>query len=167
MMASGTSVVLQKEQLMYEDDPFIQAAPIQPEIFLSIKKKTGNDRMVLGIKRIYEKASITDGKRVLIDGLWPRGIRRSTANIDAWIKDVAPSKDLRLWFAHDPKKWMGFKKRYERELQKNKALNHLVELAKKNDITLLYASQDEKHNNAVVLMDVLKKKVKLKKSQSN
>ncbi len=117
---------------------------------------TSGEIVLLGIKRIYEKASITDGKRILVDRLWPRGVRRSTSNIDAWMKDIAPSEKLRKWFNHDPRKWMLFKKRYEAELKKNSALRALQEKVNIEDITLVYAAQDEKRNNATVLASFLK-----------
>jgi len=115
--------------------------------------------MLLGIKRIYDKAEITDGKRILIDRLWPRGVRKSTANIDMWLKDVAPSDDLRKWFSHDPSKWEEFKKRYKKELEKNPALQQLLDIIRKSDVTLIYASKDTEHNNAVVLKEVIEELV--------
>ncbi|MDE1823632.1 MAG: DUF488 domain-containing protein [Candidatus Micrarchaeota archaeon] len=115
---------------------------------------------MINIKRIYDKASITDGKRILIDGLWPRGIRKSTANIDLWMKEVAPSKELRLWFSHDPKKWEAFRKRYSKELEQNKAFETLLNMAKGGDVTLLYATTDDEHNNAVVLLEMLSRELK-------
>ena len=115
--------------------------------------------MLLGIKRIYEKAEVTDGKRILVDGLWPRGVRRSTANIDKWVKEVAPSKELRQWFSHDPAKWKSFESKYKKELESNKTLDSLVELAIKEDITLVYGSKDTERNNAVVLEEVLKERI--------
>lgn len=115
--------------------------------------------MLLGIKRIYEKAEVTDGKRILVDGLWPRGVRRSTANIDKWVKEVAPSKELRQWFSHDPAKWKSFESKYKKELESNKMLDSLVELAIKEDITLVYGSKDTERNNAVVLEEVLKERI--------
>ena len=115
--------------------------------------------MLLGIKRIYEKAEVTDGKRILVDGLWPRGVRRSTANIDKWVKEVAPSKELRQWFSHDPAKWKSFESKYKKELESNKMLDSLVELAIKEDITLVYGSKDTERNNAVVLEEVLKERM--------
>ncbi len=115
--------------------------------------------MLLGIKRIYDKAEITDGKRILIDRLWPRGVRKSTANIDMWLKDVAPSDDLRKWFSHDPSKWEEFKIRYKKELERNPALQQLLDIIRKSDVTLVYAAKDTEHNNAVVLKEVIEKLV--------
>ncbi len=116
--------------------------------------------MLLGIKRIYDKVELTDGKRVLVDGLWPRGVRRSTANIDEWMKDVAPSKKLRMWFSHDPEKWVEFKKKYRKELEGNPAMATLVEMARNEDITLIYATKEEKYNNAVVLAEAVREALK-------
>ena len=115
--------------------------------------------MLLGIKRIYEKVEVTDGMRILIDRLWPRGVKKSTAHIDKWMRETAPSNELRLWFNHDPAKWEEFNKKYEKELEGSKALDELTELAKNNDVTLVYAAHDTEHNNAVVLSELLKKRL--------
>ena len=116
--------------------------------------------MMIRLKRVYERIEVTDGERVLVDRLWPRGIRRSTSNIDIWVKNVAPSDELRKWFAHDPKKWMRFKMRYRKELKDNRALDKLVQIVLNADpVTLLYSSKDQKHNNAVVLFEVLKRRL--------
>jgi Uncharacterized conserved protein len=95
---------------------------------------------MIKVKRVYDKADITDGDRILVDRLWPRGIRRSTPNIDVWIKDVAPSDELRKWFAHDPAKWKAFKEKYRKELASNKALDKLIEYinSKDSDIPLFH-----------------------------
>ena len=113
--------------------------------------------MLLGIKRIYDKAGITEGKRVLVDRLWPRGVKRSTSNIDVWLREVAPSTELREWFSHDPEKWEEFKERYRKELKGNKAFDELVKMAREGDITLIYSSKDETHNNAEVLQEEIQK----------
>ncbi|MCB1030705.1 MAG: DUF488 domain-containing protein [Acidimicrobiales bacterium] len=107
------------------------------------------------IKRIYESASDTDGRRILVDRLWPRGVSKAEALLDEWFRDVAPSNDLRHWFGHDPAKWDEFCSRYRSELADNKALNSLVEECMKGTTTLLFAAHDVEHNNAVVLRDVL------------
>ncbi len=107
------------------------------------------------IKRVYDRYSPNDGTRILIDRLWPRGIKKEEAKIDLWIKDIAPSDDLRKWFAHDPKKWNEFKKKYSAELKKKKDLcNEIVNKGKAN-ISLIYAAKDEEHNNAAVLKEYL------------
>ncbi len=108
------------------------------------------------IKRIYEKPDNSDGFRVLVDHLWPRGISKEKAALDLWLKDIAPSNELRIWFAHDPKKWMAFKTKYTAEIKRNKeASNQLKEITKKQKkVTLLYAAKDEEHNEALVLKNM-------------
>lgn len=123
--------------------------------------------VLLGIKRIYDKASITDGKRILVDRLWPRGVRRSTSNIDIWLKDIAPSEELRKWFNHEPKRWEEFKRRYIKELHNNSALKNLMERIAVEDVTLVYASKDNRRNNAVVLASLLKKTAPKKDEKKN
>ena len=109
---------------------------------------------MIQIKRAYEKASAQDGKRVLVDRLWPRGVSKAKLRLDAWKKDIAPSTKLRQWFGHDPKGWAEFKKRYKAELRGSKA--ELKALAKSGKrITLVYGAKDPAHNNAVVLQDML------------
>lgn len=111
--------------------------------------------MGVSIKRVYEIPKPTDGKRVLVDRLWPRGITKEKAKIDLWLKDVAPSDALRKWFGHDPDKWQEFQRRYRAELKGNPALAELKALARQGRVTLVYAAKDEKHNNAVVLRSIL------------
>jgi uncharacterized protein YeaO (DUF488 family) len=109
------------------------------------------------LKRVYEDASPDDGTRVLVDRLWPRGLKRDAAMIDLWLKDVAPSDKLRRWFNHDPARWAEFRKRYRVELaesvQETKTLRGLT--AGNKPVTLLFAAKDREHNNAVVLSDWL------------
>ncbi|MGC8776407.1 MAG: DUF488 domain-containing protein [Candidatus Micrarchaeia archaeon] len=119
--------------------------------------------MLVGIKRIYDKREITDGKRILVDALWPRGVKRGTSNIDLWMKEVAPSTELRKWFAHDPSKWNEFKKKYMEELSKNEHVSKLLDLVKNEDVTLVYAARDTEHNNAVVIAEYIKQKLEEKK----
>jgi uncharacterized protein YeaO (DUF488 family) len=122
------------------------------ETFLS------EEKVMLKIKRIYDPVSPGDGRRILVDRLWPRGIKKEDAAIDEWFKDIAPSADLRKWFAHDPAKWIEFERRYREELRyKTDFVDRLRKAARKTTITLLYSARDEKHNNAVVLMDVIGK----------
>ncbi len=116
--------------------------------------------MLIGIKRIYDKAEVTDGTRVLVDRLWPRGVKKSTAHIDKWVKEVAPSDELRTWFGHDPEKWDEFRKKYLKELESNDAVVSLVSFVSRNDVTLIYAARDTEHNNAVVLSEFLAEKLK-------
>ena len=109
-------------------------------------------------KRIYEKPSSEDGCRILVDRLWPRGVRKDKAHIDMWVKDVAPSDSLRKWFGHDQKKWDKFYIRYEEELwDKWDAVEKIKEYERElGTVTLLYAAKDELHNNAIVLGDLIK-----------
>ena len=111
--------------------------------------------MTVKLKRAYESPATCDGKRILVDRLWPRGVAKAQANIDLWLKEVAPSTELRKWFAHDPEKWPEFSKRYRAELKDNPALAELKSLADHGDITLVYGTSDERHNQAVVLKKLL------------
>ncbi|MCL5427673.1 MAG: DUF488 family protein [Candidatus Marsarchaeota archaeon] len=116
--------------------------------------------MLLGIKSIYDKTGITDGRRILVDRLWPRGVRRSTANIDTWMKDIAPSNALRLKL-HAHSEWYPvFKKRYVAELEENPLVNVLINRSRREDIMLLYASRNHRQNNAVVLLGFLKGRIR-------
>lgn len=118
--------------------------------------------MQLAIKRVYDAPSPEDGRRILVDRLWPRGLKREQARIDDWIKDLAPSHDLRKWFAHDPTRWASFTQKYKQELQSDDlarvALSKLRDIALSETVTLVYAAKDEDHNNAVVLQHVLSAK---------
>ncbi len=108
------------------------------------------------IKRVYDPVSADDGKRVLIDRLWPRGITKEKAHVDEWMKEIAPSTGLRIWFSHDPAKWQEFRKRYRKELEDHAALlEKLRAEAKKGTVTLVFASKDVEHVNAVVLKELL------------
>ena len=111
--------------------------------------------MSVTLKRAYDPPARTDGKRILIDRLWPRGVSKARARIDLWLKDVAPSTELRKWFGHDPDKWPDFRKRYRAELKGNPALAELKALARQGSITLVYSARDELHNDAVVLKTIL------------
>ena len=113
--------------------------------------------MNLKIKRIYEPSDKNDGTRVLVDRLWPRGATKAKADVDIWLKELAPSGELRKWFGHDPEKWTEFKKRYRAELEMNdEQVARLREEIKKGPVTLLYGAKDEEHNDAVVLMEFLR-----------
>ena len=111
------------------------------------------------LKRVYEAPRAEDGFRVLVDRLWPRGLSKPKARVNLWLKEVAPSDSLRRWFAHDPKKWPQFQRRYREELKKAPAaLEALRSLKQKeNPLTLLYAAQDPVRNNAVVLAELLRR----------
>ena len=118
--------------------------------------------MQLNLKRAYETAQKTDGYRVLVDRLWPRGISKENAHLDLWEKDLAPSADLRKWFGHDPAKWAEFKRKYIIELNHNKeAVDAFLSVLKKQaTVTLIYAAKDTEHNEAVVLKDYLQEYLK-------
>ena len=110
------------------------------------------------IKRVYEKPEKEDGFRILVDRLWPRGLTKDKASIDLWLKEIAPSTELRKWFGHDPEKWEEFKKRYLLELKENEEpMDRLREQMKKENVTLVYAARDETHNEAIVLLSELKR----------
>jgi uncharacterized protein YeaO (DUF488 family) len=114
--------------------------------------------IVIRVKRVYEPPSEEDGIRVLVDRLWPRGVKKGDLRIDLWLKEVAPSHDLRKWFCHRPEKFEEFKRRYMEELkEKGETILKLVELATKGNLTLLYSSKDEVHNNAMVLKEFIEK----------
>lgn len=110
------------------------------------------------IKRAYDAPSPDDGPRVLIDRLWPRGLAKNRAQIDLWLRDVAPSTELRKWYGHDPAKWDEFRRRYQAELKEGdaaRALDQLRELARKGRVTLVFAARDPAYANAHVLHDLL------------
>jgi uncharacterized protein YeaO (DUF488 family) len=115
---------------------------------------------MIRIKRIYATAAKEDGWRVLVDRLWPRGMKREAVKIDLWMKEVAPGDALRKWFAHDPKKWPQFQKKYRAELKQTKELlAKLKEMEKEHGtLTLLFGAKDEEHNQAVVLAEELNRK---------
>lgn len=110
----------------------------------------------IALKRIYEPPSPADGRRILVDRLWPRGVSKAKAHIDGWMKDVAPSTELRRWFDHRPERWPEFRRRYIDELKSNPNLRALRDMAAAEPLTLLYAARDTVHNEAVVLEEQLK-----------
>jgi uncharacterized protein YeaO (DUF488 family) len=106
------------------------------------------------VKRVYEQPSPADGQRILVDRLWPRGINKTTASLSAWLKDLAPSDELRRWFSHDPQRWPEFHRRYRKELEepaKAELLKDLLDRARQGTVTLVFAAKDEERNNAVVM----------------
>lgn len=107
---------------------------------------------MIKVKRVYDPPAPDDGRRFLVDRLWPRGVRKEALQIDGWLRDVAPSDALRKWFGHDPAKWDEFRQRYFAELEaKPESWQPLLQAAQEGDITLLYSARDEAHNNAVAL----------------
>lgn len=114
--------------------------------------------MDIALKRAYEPAAESDGHRVLVDRLWPRGVSREAARIDEWERDLAPSTELRTWFGHDPARFDEFRRRYLLELDGHKErLRDLRRIARQGRLTLVYAARDSEHNDAVVLADVLRR----------
>ncbi len=108
------------------------------------------------LKRAYDRPDAGDGTRILVDRLWPRGVKKEDAAIDEWMKELAPSTALRKWFGHDPARWQEFRRRYMTELHQHHAqLNRLRTLGRQGPVTLIFAARDETHNDAVVLRDVL------------
>jgi uncharacterized protein YeaO (DUF488 family) len=130
-----------------------QASPIRRR---KIANATSSDGV--RIKRAYAAPSRSDGRRILVDRIWPRGLNRNSLALEAWLKDVAPSSDLRRWFNHDPARWQEFVSRYHAELAKTPAREAFAELtnhAQQGVLTLVYAARDEAHNNAVVLREAI------------
>ena len=111
-------------------------------------------------KRVYDEPSAQDGVRFLVDRLWPRGLRKEDLHAEGWLKDVAPSTELRKWFSHDPEKWLEFQNRYFTELDgQPQGWEKILDAARKGNVTLLYSSHDAEHNNAVALQKYLEKKL--------
>ncbi|MCC7353369.1 MAG: DUF488 domain-containing protein [Anaerolineae bacterium] len=107
---------------------------------------------MIHVKRVYEPHVSDDGKRFLVERLWPRGMKKESLQLDAWLKEVAPSDALRRWFAHDPRRWAEFQQRYRAELDAHpEAWGELIAAARQGDVTLLYSARDREHNNAVAL----------------
>ena len=116
---------------------------------------------MIKIKRVYEPPSHDDGKRILIDQLWPRGLKKDDAHNDEWLKEVAPSTELRKWFDHDPHKWAEFKKQFFTELHgKQDVVDGIISAARKSTVTLLFGSKEERFNNAVALQEYIESRVK-------
>lgn len=113
---------------------------------------------MLKIKRVYEKKEASDGRRILIDRLWPRGVSKSEAEVDEWLKEVSPSSELRKWFGHDPDKWPEFRRRYLKELsssEKKSLLQDLAQEASRSNVTLVYGAKDTENSHAKVLEELL------------
>ncbi len=114
---------------------------------------------MIQLKRAYEPAERSDGTRLLVERLWPRGIKKTELRLDGWLKDAAPSTELRRWFSHDPAKWDEFRRRYEAELDASpEAWAPILEASRRGTVTLIYSSHDTEHNNAVALREYLNRK---------
>lgn len=117
--------------------------------------------MSLAVKRIYEPASPRDGFRVLVDRLWPRGLKKQDARVDLWVRELAPSTRLRQWYQHDPEKWPEFRRRYFAELDEHpEAVQELVSRARRGRVTLVFSSKEERLNNAVAMQEYLKRRLR-------
>lgn len=115
---------------------------------------------MIRVKRVYDAPAKSDGIRLLVDHLWPRGVKKEALQVEHWIKQVSPSNELRNWFGHEPAKWKEFQRRYFAELDEQPEVwNALLELARENDITLVFSARDIEHNNAVALKAFLEKKL--------
>src|SRR5512135_2901215 len=113
-------------------------------------------RSMIKIKRIYDPASPDDGKRIYVDRLWPRGMKKEEVKMDEWLKEISPSDDLRKWFGHDPSKYAEFKRRYRKELEKHsEVLERIRKEGRKETVTLLFSAKDAEHNNATVMKEIL------------
>ena len=120
--------------------------------------------MPIHLKRAYDKPARNDGQRILVDRLWPRGVSKNEARIDLWLKDIAPSSELRKWFNHDPEKWREFKTRYFRELPTHvDVLQELASKARAGSVTLVFAAKNEEFNNAVAIKEYLDKHLRHQK----
>jgi uncharacterized protein YeaO (DUF488 family) len=121
---------------------------------------------MIQLKRVYDKIGANDGKRFLVERLWPRGVKKTSLRLDAWLKEVGPSDGLRRWFSHDPKKWEGFHRRYFQELRRNtQAYEPILKAAQHGRVTLIYSSHDTEHNNAVALKKFLEVKMRNRPSK--
>jgi uncharacterized protein YeaO (DUF488 family) len=122
---------------------------------------------MIQVKRAYEPANSEDGKRFLVEWLWPRGVAKAGLPLDAWIKEVAPSDALRRWFGHDPEKWKEFRRRYFNELDANQqAWEPILKAGRRGRVTLIYSSHDAEHNNAVALKQYLEAKMGKKRKSA-
>ena len=119
--------------------------------------------MKIGLERVYAAKADASGKRILVDRIWPRGVRKDALKLDLWLRELAPSNELRKWFGHDPRRWEEFKRRYHLELrrpERQELVNELLALARKGPVTLLYGARDEEHNEAVALREFLEDSAK-------
>jgi len=131
-----------------------------PRTWQGVPGPGGRRGMMVRVRRAYEPPAAGDGYRVLVDRLWPRGLSKEAARVDAWLKDLAPSDGLRIWFGHDVERWDEFRERYWQELEEQQAtLEELVGRANDGRVTLVYAAKDTEHNNAVALRDYLEQQL--------
>jgi uncharacterized protein YeaO (DUF488 family) len=128
--------------------------PLLPGMYETLRR--GSGRAMITLKRAYDPISRADGTRFLVERLWPRGVAKAKLRVDAWLKEVGPSTELRKWFGHDPHKWSEFRRRYFRELDSRpEAWQPILSAARLGRVTLVYSSRDTQHNNAVALQEYL------------
>jgi len=117
--------------------------------------------MPIQLKRVYEKASAEDGKRILVERLWPRGLKKEDAHVDEWLRDLAPSNELRKWYGHDPAKWSQFKEKYWKELaEKQDIVSQLARECREKKVTFVFAAKEQQYNNAAALKEYIEKQSK-------
>jgi len=117
--------------------------------------------MPISLKRVYEKPSTNDGKRILVERLWPRGLKKDEAKIDEWLREAAPSTELRKWYGHDPAKWSEFKERYWKELDKKQDIvSKLAKESQEKKVTFVFAAKEQQYNNAVALKEYIETRLK-------
>lgn len=139
-------------------EPWFAKASDVGDVNLENEERPGG---MITLRRAYDSASRTDGTRFLVERLWPRGVSKRRLHIDAWLKEVAPSTQLRRWFHHDPQKWSEFRRRYFRELDsRSEAWRRIASAARRGRVTLVYSSHDAQHNNAVALQEYLRRKAR-------
>ena len=123
------------------------------------ERRISSRSVSIALKRVYEAPAKSDGSRILVDRLWPRGLSKDKAQLDLWLRDIAPSDELRGWFAHDPKRWTEFQRRYRAELKgRSDELQPIRDALKKGKVTFLFAAHDEAHNNAVALKGIIERR---------
>jgi uncharacterized protein YeaO (DUF488 family) len=128
----------------------------------AMPKSVGRWEMTIHIKRAYDPAGRQDGRRVLVDGLWPRGVKKDALAITEWLREIAPSAPLRTWYGHDPKKWEGFRQKYRRELSQSprrELLDELVAHARRGALTLVFGARDAERSNAAVIAEMIQEKL--------
>ena len=145
---------------LYQQIPRLYRRPHIVRLIESISDSAEENPM-LHLKRVYEPFEPSDGRRILVDRLWPRGLTRRKAAVNTWMKEIAPSAELRRWFRHDPAKWKEFTRRYRQELRAQRPLvDQLARLASRRRVTLVYAARDEAHNDARVLAAAVRRRMK-------
>ncbi len=148
---------LQLPDIAYPDNSLLCGLAPFPSLVFDLRIVSG--KIMILIKRVYEAAKESDGRRILVDRLWPRGISKEKAKIDFWAKELAPSNELRRWYGHDPDKWSEFKNRYFEELKnKDELLEQLMDFLNKGKLTFVYSSKEQQLNNAEALKEYIERK---------